>query len=427
VKRIRILFPSPRLTFALIALGALLAGAADARAPRAEPSPAPPGMRVVDLRSQDGTLLKASYFAAPGPGPGVLLFHQSNRTRRSWDGVAARLAAAGLNTLTIDSRRHGESGRTEPATDPNREHDNWAHDADAAFQYLVSQPGVTRDTIGVGGAGAVGVDTSVETARRHPAEVKSLALISGETLPSGLRFLREASQLPGLFVVSDDDEYPPIPQGMEWLYISSSNPGKKFVHYVAAKAPWLWYETSDAARVPPTGRHGTDLFPLHPELPGTIVDWFVTTLIQTPGHAPADALACAPLLSQLEVPGGVAKATQQLMEARRKDPRAQLFPEVSVDIIGEDHIRAGETKAGIELFKLNLLAYPDSADAHNNLADAYLKDGQRELAREYAEKALALLDSHRAPASSWSDTDERRGEIRKDLERILKALNEDRP
>ena len=81
MKRVRIFFLSPRLTFAVIALGALLAGAADARVPRAEP--APPGMRVVDLRSHDGTLLKASYFAAPGPGPGVLLFHQSNRTRGS--------------------------------------------------------------------------------------------------------------------------------------------------------------------------------------------------------------------------------------------------------------------------------------------------------------------------------------------------------
>ena len=30
-------------------------------------------------------------------------------------------------------------------------------------------------------------------------------------------------------------------------------------------------------------------------------------------------------------------------------------------------------KAGIEIFKLNLLAYPDSADAHYNLADAYCK------------------------------------------------------
>jgi hypothetical protein len=57
-----------------------------------------------------------------------------------------------------------------------------------------------------------------------------------------------------------------------------------------------------------------------------------------------------------------------------------------------------------------LVAYPDSADAHYNLADAYLKNGQKDLARQYAEKELAMLDSHTAPLSSWSDTEKRRAD-----------------
>ncbi len=156
-----------------------------------------------------------------------------------------------------------------------------------------------------------------------------------------------------------------------------------------------------------------------------IVDWFVTTLIKTPGHAPADTLASAAILNQIEMPGGVAQVTQQLMEARRRDPEAQLFPEIAVDIIGSGHLREGEIKEAIEVFKLNLLAYTDSADAHNNLADAYLRDGQKDLARQHAEKALALLDSHTAPASSWSDTEQRRGEIRNDVQQTLKQLSAD--
>jgi tetratricopeptide (TPR) repeat protein len=86
-------------------------------------------------------------------------------------------------------------------------------------------------------------------------------------------------------------------------------------------------------------------------------------------------------------------------------------------------LRIGETKAAIEIFKLNLLAYPDSADAHTNLADAYLKDGQKDLARQYAKTALAMLDAHTAPMSSWSDTEQRRGEIRNHLLRTLKKLS----
>jgi tetratricopeptide (TPR) repeat protein len=135
--------------------------------------------------------------------------------------------------------------------------------------------------------------------------------------------------------------------------------------------------------------------------------------------ANSDSLAATSLLNQLQNPGGAVQVKQQLVEARKKDPQAQLWPEVAVDIIGEDYQRVGDIKVAIEIFKLNLLAYPDSADAHYNLADAYLADGQKDLARQYAEKALAMLDSHRAPLSSWSDTEERRGEIRHSAEQTL--------
>jgi dienelactone hydrolase len=424
---------SPRTFFSLVL--ALASAAIAQNSSESQSQQQPPAPRVIDLKTPDGVVLKGTYYATAKPGPGVLLFHQSNRTRASWDDVPRQLAAAGINTLAIDERGYGESGGKKEARE-------LYHDADldAAFEYLVSQPGVQHDVIGAGGAGWLGVDNSVETARRHSAEVKSLVLMSGETSLPQLRFLRQASQLPGLFVVSDDDEYPPTVEAMEWLYDCSASPEKQFIHYIGPKAPWLWYETSDVSRVPATGSHGTDLFKRHPELRGTIVDWFVTTLIRTPGHAPADAVASATILNQIEMQGGVAQVTQQLQEARRKDAKVQLWPEVNVDIIGEDHMRladadqkAGhlreaemEMKVGTEIFKLNLLAYPDSSDANGNLADAYLRDGQKDLARTYALKALALLDSHAAPASSWSDTEQRRNEIRKGVEDVLKKLNDSR-
>jgi hypothetical protein len=84
----------------------------------------------------------------------------------------------------------------------------------------------------------------------------------------------------------------------------------------------------DPSKVPDTGSHGTDLFKTRPDLPGIIVQWFVTTLIKTPGHAPVDPLAAA-ILNQLGVPDEAARVTQQLMEARKRDPKAQLFPGVN--------------------------------------------------------------------------------------------------
>jgi len=157
----------------------------------------------------------------------VLLFHQSNRARKSWDDVAAKLAAAGINVLTVD-------------TDPNRTRKlRWTGDLDAAFEFLVSQPGVNRDVVGVGGAGVIGVEDSVETACRHTAVVKSLVLLSGET--ESLDFLRRASQLRELFVVADNDEYPPIVEATELLYVTAQSPSRKFVHYSGShEAPWLW-------------------------------------------------------------------------------------------------------------------------------------------------------------------------------------------
>jgi predicted alpha/beta hydrolase len=113
---------------------------------------AQPPARLVDLKAFDGIVLKASFFASAKPGPGLLLLHQSNRTRKAWDDVAAKLAAAGINTLTLDMRGHGESGGTR---DDKRL--RTLGGIETAFQYLVSQPGVNRDVIGVGGAGALGV------------------------------------------------------------------------------------------------------------------------------------------------------------------------------------------------------------------------------------------------------------------------------
>ena len=380
--------------------------------------------RVVVLKAADGATLKASYFTAGKPGPGAILYHQGNRTRQSWDDVARQLAAGGINVLTVDTRAHGESG----GTPENYFKTSWVSDLELAFQYLRSQPGVNQKVIGAGGAGNLGVETAVETARRHPAEIKSLVMISGETDRRGSEFLHQASQLPELFVADDTDEYMPIQDAMKLLYVSASSPTKRLVYYSQAEeTPWLWYETfRDSGKVAARGGHGTDMFKPHPELPGIIVDWLVTTLIKTPGHAPAETLASAEVLNQLEFGGsaGIAQVKKQLLEARKKDSQAQLFPEVSADKIGEDYQRAGDVKTALEVYNVVELAYPDSADLQTDIADAYLSNGQKDLAREHAQKALTLLDSHATPVSSWSDTEQRRGEVRISAQDTLKKLSE---
>lgn len=362
---------------------------------------------VVDLTAADGTKLKATYFAAVKPGPGVLLLHQCNRQRKVWDGLAQQLAAAGINVLTLDNRGFGESGgdpfdKLPPEQMAQIQTEKWPSDFDTAFKYLVSQPGVTRDMIGVGGA-SCGVNNSVQMARRHP-EVRSLVLLSGNTDLNGRQFLRNSAKVPVFFSVADDDEFPPTVLAIEWLYSLTSNPGKTLIHYA-------------------TGGHGADMFRVHPELPGIIVDWFVTTLIKTPGRATAtkDASAILPevhILDQIDQPGGAAKVGRLLEETRQRDPKAVLFSEANVNFVGYEHIQSGDTKNAVEILKLNVAAYPNSPNVYDSLSDAYLADGQKELARQNAKKALLLLPS------DTTDNEQLRNGIRASAEQKLKQLGD---
>ncbi len=341
--------------------------------------PAICGQRVVDLTAADGTKLKATYFDAGKPGPGVLLLHQCNRERKVWDGLATQLSGAGINVLTLDNRGFGESGgdphdKLTPQQEGKIETEKWPGDFDVAIQYLESQPGVTRDMIGAGGA-SCGVNNSIQIARRHP-EVRSLVLLSGPTDFNGRNYLRNSARTPVFFAVADDDEFAAKPQ-IEWLYSLTSNPGKKYVDYAK-------------------GGHGADMFPVHPELMDTIVDWFVTTLIKSPGRAPVtkDPPAISPEarnLDLMEQPGGAAKMAARLAEARKGDPQAELFPEAPVNIMGYDHLQAGQTQDAIEIFKLNVAAYPESPNTYDSLSDGYIAAGQKDLALQNVKKALELL------------------------------------
>ncbi|MGB8541837.1 MAG: dienelactone hydrolase family protein [Candidatus Acidiferrales bacterium] len=364
--------------------------------------------RIVDLTASDGTKLKASYFAAAKPGPGVLLLHQCNvRGRKLWDGLAQQLAAAGINVLTLDYRGYGESGgdpfdKLPPQEMAQIQKEKWPGDFDTAFRYLVSQPGVTPDMIGVGGA-SCGVDNSVQLARRH-AEVRSLVLLSGVTDLKGRLFLRNSAKVPVFFAVADDDEFSTIPLAMEWLYSLTSNPGKTFAHYAK-------------------GGHGVNMFAVHPELPAIIVDWYVTTLIKTPGRAPAteNASAVPPaarILDQIDQPGGAAEVGQLLEEARQHDPKAILFSEATVNFLGYDHIQSGDTKGAVEIMKLNVMAYPNSPNVYDSLSDAYLSNGQKDLARQNARKAVELL------ISDTTDNEQVRNAIRDNAQQKLILLGD---
>ena len=66
------------------------------------------------------------------------------------------------------------------------------------------------------------------------------------------------------------------------------------------------------------------------------------------------------------------------------------FGENSLNLFGYDLLQDGETADAIKIFQTNADLFPESANVWDSLAEAYLKSGDKKLAKQYYEKAVAL-------------------------------------
>jgi dienelactone hydrolase len=368
--------------------------------------------QVVSLYASDGTVLQGTYFASGKPGPGVLLLHQCNQQRKLWDVLGERLASSGINVLTFDYRGFGESGGTPhdkltPEEDNKVQTEIWPGDIEIAFQYLLAQPGVARERIGAGGA-SCGVYNAIKLARRHP-EVKSLVLLAGPTDREGRLFLQSSKNMPIFTSAADDDVFGPQALVMQWFFSLSPNSASRFAHYGS-------------------GGHGAEMFAVQKELPGIIADWFLATLENRPDRVPkTNGQAMEPqVLHNLELidqpgGGGADQFAKNILAGGRGGPETALFPEFIVNLLGYEHLQARDIKGAVEILKLNVTAYPNSPNVYDSVSDAYLADGQKDMALQNAKKALELL------AKDTADTEERRNGIRENAEQKIKQLTVTKP
>ena len=333
----------------------------------------------VDIAAPDGVKLRATYFSAGKPGPGVILMHMCNTTRSSWEPVAVGLSEKGISALTIDNRGVGESGGprfdlTKP--DVAKElNEKWPADFDAAYQFLLSQPGVDKTRIAAGG-GSCGVGNAVGLAERHP-EIKSLAMLAGPTDVAGMNFIAHRPEMPIFTAAAADDQFNPATIDiMRWYSEISGNPRSKFSGFK-------------------NGKHGTEIFGPHPELVKQIVDFYIDTLVTAPVDLKAPVTPRKTTASEFwaaaSEPGGAARSAEIFHDARKKDPKAFVFAEFPVNLLGYAKLQAGDKDGAIELFKLNTEAYPQSANAEDSLSDGYLAAGKKDLALAAEEKCLELL------------------------------------
>jgi len=87
---------------------------------------------------------------------------------------------------------------------------------------------------------------------------------------------------------------------------------------------------------------------------------------------------------------GVSEAVHAFQEARKNNDHSLDFSEQRLNQVGYGYLQDGKVKEAIELFKLNVMVYPDSWNTYDSLAEAYMADGNKELAIFYYEKSLTL-------------------------------------
>ena len=77
-------------------------------------------------------------------------------------------------------------------------------------------------------------------------------------------------------------------------------------------------------------------------------------------------------------------------EFKNKYPGKEVVSERSMNSIGYEYMRRKEFKTAIKIFKLNVEAYPESFNVYDSLGEAYMKNGDTQLAIINYEKSLGL-------------------------------------
>ena len=150
----------------------------------------------IDLEASDGVMLKASYISPAKPGPAMLLVHQCNMDRKSWQSIGKHLHDAGIHVLTIDLRGFGDSegeglrgtGGFDAFLGKSR------GDVDLAYDFLAKQTGVDASKIAAGGASCGAMLVAGLATRR---DLKALMLLSG---PPGDKAVAHIAATPELAV-----------------------------------------------------------------------------------------------------------------------------------------------------------------------------------------------------------------------------------
>lgn len=168
---------------------------------------------TVTIDSPDGVKLVGTFFEAAKPNaPALLLLHQWQSDRHSFDDFAKQMQSKGFAVLSVDGRGFGEStkkadGTIVTAGRTDADVKGMLGDVGAAFDFLAKQKNVDPSRIGIVGA-SYGSSLALIFSADKPA-VKTVVLLS-----PGLNYFGNMQTEPavkkygqrGLLLVAADDD-----------------------------------------------------------------------------------------------------------------------------------------------------------------------------------------------------------------------------
>jgi len=99
-----------------------------------------------------------------------------------------------------------------------------------------------------------------------------------------------------------------------------------------------------------------------------------------------------------------ADAGRKLFHAQKDAPN-YYFREDEMNNAGYALLQAGKPSDAIEIFKLNVLSFPNSWNAYDSLAEAYLRAGDKKRAVENYSRSLKLNPRNKAAAEFLEKND----------------------
>ena len=121
---------------------------------------------------------------------------------------------------------------------------------------------------------------------------------------------------------------------------------------------------------------------------GRLTDTLTNILYDQPYELPKMSMIAA--LDKIVREKGVEAAIAEYRNLKSTQSATYDFSESQLNSLGYQLMRTGRTKEAVEILKLNVEAYPKSANVYDSLAEGYMNNNERDLAIQNYKKSLEL-------------------------------------